>query len=281
MRRISFTAGLACLTLTAAPARAALTIVYLSGPAASSSSTMYVDGGHMRVDNPERAERETTVLIDAPGKRFVMLDDKNKTYTEITEEDRKRISAQMQAMRAQMQERMKNMPPEQREKIEARMQEMMGQAGTQKPHEWTFKAMGKKKTVNGFACEMYQVSEDGKPSEEDCISPWSAGVVKKDDFEAIAKFAREMVEELGQGRMHGGGEGIFGRLDKAPGIPITRVPIDSSGQRGEESQVKSIKRGSVSSSLFAIPAGFTKKDLPQMMGPGGPGGGHHRGPPAP
>ena len=77
-----------------------------------------------------------------------------------------------------------------------------------------------------------------------------------------------MVEELGRGRMRAGGEGIFGRLEKAPGVPISRVPIESSGQRGEEEQIKSIKRGPVPSSLFAIPAGLTKKELPQMMGPG-------------
>jgi len=277
MRHIFLTTGLGLLTVTAfaAPARAALTIAYQRG--GGPLATLYVDGNHMRVENPERNERETAVLIDAASKRVTIIDDRNKTYMEMTEADRQRMRAQMDAMRAQMQERMKNMPPEQRARIEGMMGPAGpgGAAGAHKPQEWTFKPLGQKKTINGFACEMYEVSEDGKPREEDCISPWSAGLVKKEDFAAIAKFAQEMVDELGSSRMAGRREGIFGRLEKAPGLPISRVPIEEDGQRGEEEQVKSIKRGSIPASVFATPAGYAKKEVPMMMG------GHHHGPPGP
>lgn len=256
----------------AGQARAAVTIVYQrgTGPVA----TVYVDGGHMRMENPGRNEREDAVVVDAAGKRVIMIDDKNKTYMEMTQEDRQRMRAQVEAMRAQMQERMKSMPPQQREKMEA----MMGPAAGQKPRDWTYKALGQKKTINGISCEMYQVTEDGKPREEDCIAPWSAGLVKKDDFAAIAKFAQEMLADVGaQGRARAEGGAMIARLEKAPGMPISRVPLEADGTRGEEEQIKSIKRGPVAASLFAIPAGFTKKELPMMMGPGG----RHAGPPSP
>ena len=255
---------------------AAVTIVVQRG--AGSTSTMYVDGERMRMENPgEDRERVTAVIVDGTAKRVLMLDDNKKTYMEITEEDRKRIRAQADAMRAQMAERMKDMPPEQRKRFE----DMMGPAGggPVKLPDWTYEPMGQKKTINGYACEMYRVMEEGKVHEQDCISPWSAGLLKKSDFAGMAKFSEEMLGDVGGNRARGAG--MLTRIEKAPGIPISRVPMDAEGQPRPEEQIKSIKRGAVPASLFALPGGYTKKEMPfGAMGPMGPGG-HHHGPPPP
>ena len=179
----------------------------------------------------------------------------------------------MDAMRAQMQERMKNMPPDQRAKMEAMMGP--GAADDGKAHDWKFESMGQKKTINGFACEMYRVSEDGKVREEQCVSPWSAGLVKKSDFAGIQKFAESMMDDFGGTRGHSG-EHLRAASEKAPGIPIPRVPIEENGQRGEEEQIKTQARLDPGVGV-AIPAGYTKKDMP-AFGPG-MGGHHHGGPP--
>ncbi len=286
---------LACSTsalLFPASAMAAVTITTQRG--ASGITTVYADGDRLRIDSPARdpGGRAHVMIMDADGKRMVTLDESTKTYTELTEEDMKRVRGRMDGMREQMEERMKSMPPEQRKKMEEMMAGRggmgvmggpgaMGRVGAAaKPREWTFEPLGQKKSVNGFSCEMYRVNVDGKPREEDCISPWSAGLVKREDFAGLQKFGEEMSREFGGGE----GEksrGPFMRFDKAPGIPISRVPLEPDGKRGEEEQIKSIKRGAIPSSLFAIPAGFTKKDLP--MGPKGPGGpgARRRGPGAP
>ncbi len=264
------------------PARGFAAVTITSQKGARPATTVYADGDRLRIDNPAREAggRATTILLDAAGKRFVTLDESNKTYTEVTEEDMKRMRGQMDAMRAQMQDRLKSMPPEQRKKME----ELMGQRGgamsgsgsgsAAKPREWSFESLGQKKTINGFSCELFRVNVDGKPREEDCISPWSAGLVKREDFSGLQKFGEEMSKQLGGGDGERAG-GPFLRFDKAPGLPISRVPIESDGKRGEEEQIKSIKRGALAPALFAIPAGFTKKELP--VGPMGPGA-RHRGP---
>jgi hypothetical protein len=273
MRKPLLLAGLAGVLLLPARAFAGVTITVQRG--AGQLGTMYVEGDRMRMDAPERNERATAIIMDGPTKRILMIDDRNKTYIEMTEEDRKRMRAQADAMRAQMQERMKNMPPEQRKKME----ELMGPGagtGDHKPHDWKFASMGQKKTVNGFACEMYRVSEDGRVREEDCISPWSAGLIKKSDFAGVAKLGEEMFEGMsgGAGGERGHGAGVFARIDKAPGIPISRLTIQPDGKPGDEEQIKSIKRGAIAASLFAVPAGFAKKELPMGMGMG-PGGRPH------
>ena len=240
---------------------------------------MLVDGDKIRVDNPERDGKATAILIDAAGKKMSVIDDKTKSYTEINEEDVKRIRGQMTAMRAQLQQQMANMPPEQRQRMQDMMDKMgagaAGEPGKPVKHTFKFDSMGQKKTINGMSCQMYKVSRDGKAHEEDCISPWSAGLLKKEDVEGLRKFGEELVSSMG---VRDAREGqVFDGIDQYPGVPISRVPIKDDGSRGEEDQIKSITRGSIPAARFAVPAGYTKKDIASM------GAGRHGGmrPPGP
>jgi len=280
-RRLRFgVLALPCL-LAPALAHAAATIVVQTGKQAP--STIYADGDRLRMEmapdsgpavpahGPGAAARAASVVIvDAVARKMVMVNDRDKTFTEITEDDVKRMKGQMDAMRAQMAERTKNMTPEQR----AQMESMMGPRaaemlkGDAKPAVWKFEALGQKKTVNGFACEMYRVLLDGQPHEEDCISPWSAHLVDRAVFSGLEKFGESMNENLGVGSGLG-----MPVLHQFPGMPISRVILLPDGSRGEESQVKSIGHGAVPAAKFAPPPGYTKKDLPQMGAgrPHGPG----------
>lgn len=261
----------------AAAAQAGVTIVYQHGAAAP--STIYADGDRARIESPEREAKMTSVIVDAAGRKMTLLDDRARTYVEVTEEDLKRMRGQMTAMRAQMDERMKSMPPEQRQRMEEMMNKMSAGAagGAAKPetHTWKFDALGQKRTINGIACQMYKVTRDGKPHEEDCISPWSAGLLKKDDFEGLRKFGEEMTSGLGIGQ-GGRAHQLFEGMDRYPGIPISRVVLHEDGTRGEEDQIKSVKRESIPASRFAAPTDYAKKDFSSLMGPGA-----RRGPPQP
>jgi hypothetical protein len=272
--RLLLMVGTVVALLPAGRARAGVTVVFQRG--ASSPATMYLEGERMRVENIDKSEHASSVILDAAGKRLIMLDEKGKTYTEMTEQDMKQMRERVEVARAQMQERMKTMPPEQRKRMEEVMAGMGGPNGPgakpAKPSVLKFERLGQKKTINGFACDMYRVLEDGKPHEEDCISPWSVGLLQKSDLAGLRKFSEEMAKNFGA--MAAGSQAGFDRLDKYPGIPVSRVPLEASGARGEEEQIKSVKRGSIEAAKFAVPAGFTKKDLPMggAGGPGGPGG---------
>jgi len=249
-------------------ARAAVTLVTQHGNAGV--TTIIVDGDHVRIDHPDRSERSTATILDAATKKVVLINDKEKNYSEFSEADRQKLHARMEGMQAQMKDRLKDMPPEQRQRVE----EMMAKRGADpaaKEHTIKFEALGAKKTINGFACEMYRKLEDGKVREELCAAPWSAGLVQKSDFAAVGKFAAGMMQEFGgPGRRRN----PLAELDQYPGIPISRVAIDEGGKRGDEDQIKSIKRGAVPAERFAVPAGYTKKEL--SFGPGR-GAGRERG----
>jgi hypothetical protein len=243
-------------------ARAATIIV--TQKAGEQTSTFIADGDHLRMERP--GERESVIIMDVPGKRLVMVRDQEKSYSELTEEDMKQIGAQLAAARAQMDERMKNMTPEQRKQVEQAMGSMAGMMQGTKKFEWKFDSLGQKKTVNGMPCEMYKVSLNGEPHEEDCILPWSSKLLKRSDFIGLENFTRTMTQSIGaRGAGDRGGVPLFHEF---PGLPISRVSLEG-GTRGPEEQVKSIKQGSPPAGAFTVPAGYTKKPLPMGRGMGG------------
>ena len=252
--------------LLGARAEAGVTLVIQRG--ADEPSTLYVEGDKMRMENPGAATR-ATVIINAATKRMTIVNEADKSYSEITPEDMKRFRDQLESRRAQMEEQMKTMPPEQRKRIE----EALGPKGTAgaaaKMPVLKFERTGEKKTINGFACDTYHVLEDGTPKEEDCIAPWSPKVLQRSDFAGLRQFAEEMAKSSGT-MSPGGGRQMFEQFDKYPGFPVLRHPLDP-GHHDDE-QLKSVKRGSIPAANFTPPPGFVKKDLPM-------GGMHAGGPP--
>jgi hypothetical protein len=267
-RSVTLSAALVATLVLAGRAQAGVTLVMQRG--SDTTSTLYVDGDKMRMENPGGKER--VVIIDAAGKRMIMVNEAEKTYSEVTEADMKRFGEMMKQQRAAMAERMKTMPPEQRK----HMEQIMG-AQNANPPELKFEKMGSKKSVNGFSCEMYRVLEDGTPKEEDCLSPWSSSLLQRSDFLALRKFAEEMAKDSG---MMGPGRQMFEQFDKYPGFPVTRHPLEP-GPTGvrEDEQLKSVKRGSIPASTFAAPAGYTKTQSP--MGAFGGGAARPKFRPAP
>jgi hypothetical protein len=266
MKTTAFSLAVGATSLFGGVAHAGITMVVLRGaPATATQSTLYLDGDRIRVEGSGKPSHETNVIVDAGAKKMIMINVSEKSYMELTESDMKKMRTQVDAMRAQAAERMKNLPPEQRKQMEKMMAGMGAPDG--KLPKVTFQSMGQTKTVNGFSCEMYRILRDGVAKEEDCVSPWSAKVLQKGDFEGFRKFAEEMAKEMGGAG--GGQRDMFEQFDKFPGLPITRHMLDG----GEDEEIKSIKRGSIPASQFAVPAGYTKKEMPTMGGPGmgGPG----------
>jgi hypothetical protein len=186
-----------------------------------------------------------------------------------------RIKGQMEGMRQQIDEQMKNMPPERRQQMEQMMKARGLPPAGAKPRErdLQFQSLGEKKTVSGYACEMYRVLDGAAPVEEDCLSPWGSGMVSKAELEPFRKLAEAMSDMIGMGR---GGD--LHEMAKFPGFPVTRKHLGPDGQATSEEKVTSFKRGAVAQDLFTVPAGYRKTDLP-VPGMGGGMGGRRPGPP--
>ena len=83
-------------------------------------STMYIDKDRLRMEASGSGQNQV-IIFRGDKNLFWTIDDENKTYFEMTQEDIKKLKVQMDKMQKIMMEQMKNMPEEQRKMMEKMM----------------------------------------------------------------------------------------------------------------------------------------------------------------
>jgi hypothetical protein len=215
---------------------------------------------------------EHKIGIDSGGQGMVFRGDKKvlwiidtaqKTYTEMDEAAAKAMGEQMNSAMAQLQEAMKGMPAEQR----AQMEKMMaGKMKGMTPPKQTVKPMGQTKPINGFECAGYTVSGGDGETEVWAADPkvLKLGTADMTAFKDFAEFMKssfpgmERIADLAKDFDHP-------REDQVPGFPVLTIRRDKSGKEEFRSELLKLTRGSVDASVFELPAGLTKTDMPGLM----------------
>src|SRR5207248_6585511 len=85
-----------------------------------------IDKDHMRAESHSDGA-PMAFIFDAPKQTARVVNIDNKTYTEITKSDMEQLRSQLDGAMAQMQEQLKNLPPEQRQRFEQLMRGRGGQ----------------------------------------------------------------------------------------------------------------------------------------------------------
>jgi hypothetical protein len=189
-------------------------------------------------------------MISLAGQeKIITFDTKTKTYREVTfaqmEAAGKAMQAQMQASRAQMEKRMKDMPPEQRSKMEQMLSRYPG-ADSGKP--LVVKNTGETKTIEGHLCTKYVVTDDGKT----VLTTWTTKDLKgfdelREDWLAYQK----RLEKVGR---------TFGSAVAEAYAKIEGFPMES--EIGEiKIAVTKVEPRSISASEFEVPAGYKKESV--------------------
>ena len=176
---------------------------------------------------------------------MISLDPAKKTYTERTFAQ---LQAQIKTGRSQaaeaMKKQMEGMPPEQRKKMQERMDAFTGHRD-----EGTMEVVqnGQQKTIGQYHCTGYTLKRNGK----DVETIWATKDVPnfaslRKDFQRIAALFTSI----------GAGRNAFGALEKVDGFPIER-----SGSGGSISQsISNIRSGSFPASSFEVPSGYTREN---------------------
>lgn len=220
------------------------------------TQTMLVQNGMMRTN----ASKDGAIVLK--GSTILMIDDKRKQYREMTKEDLKKMAAGATEMMAKMQERMKNMTPEQR----AQMEKMMGNRipggmGGDKPDVWESKNLGTTATVEGRKCQNWNLIRNGAPFEELCVVPYNS-LPGKEDFQKVFK---EMAEAFGDLAKQVPGADTAAKARAAiNGYPVrTRLYASDGKFRPTETIMTKWVEESIPASMFEAPAGYTKAELPK------------------
>jgi hypothetical protein len=244
------------------PGWAGVVIVETHTPATGEArkTTLYLEGNRIRVES-EAARGGQVFIFDGDKDVFYMIEPASKSYREMTRADLEKMAAQVTDVMAQMQEKLKNLPPEQRAMVEQMMKKRGIGAASPAP-ALTFKKVASGRKVNQWSCDLYEGSAGDVKAWEVCAAEPSALGLSASDFAALTELAGFF-----KGLLPGGSDQMFrvAAVDEQgySGVPVSRVMFQN-GQPQGRFELTDVRRESVPPTLFEVPAGFTKQAMPTM-----------------
>jgi hypothetical protein len=223
------------------------------------AQVVMVQDGKVRMNSPKDANG-----MILKNSMLYVIDDKAKTYMQMDKSTMKKTADAAGGAMKEMQEQLKNMPPDQR----AQMEKMMGGnvPGMMTGKKDTYEATdtGKGDTAEGRKCRVWNVLKNGKVSEELCVVPFST-LPGKEDFEKTFKELADAFEGMTNG-LPGAGDSIKARK-AINGYPVRVRYFDEAGKpRAMETVLTKWVDEAIPAATFEVPAGYKKKDLPKMGG---------------
>jgi len=268
MTRAYTLAAVAVIGFAAGPATAADGVLIAQKITSSNGTTAthqtQIEKTRIRSETDQNGKK-MILLFDGAAGVLRMIDDQAKTYNEMTKEDFERIAGQMQAAMAQMKQQMDNMPPEVRARMEAMMQGRGAALGAAAGPPTEYKKVGTD-TVGKWRCDKYEGTKNGEKTSEMCtVDPSSLGFALG-DFEVTKQLAEFFSKLMPQGM-----DSLFRVGTAAPnsfaGLPVRMVTYRN-GQPSATVEMTEATKQNFPDSVFAVPAGYTKRDFPGMGGRG-------------
>jgi hypothetical protein len=212
-------------------------------------ATQYWTANSMVTDSPD-----DRVIVDLGAETMTVADKHKKTYFTQTFAQ---MRQQAEAMKAAMQKRMENMPPQARE--------MMDKMGMGPEAAVSVKPTGKSEKIAGYEAKEYAI--EGGPM---TASVWAT--------DALTSPAGEKAQEAMRKMMAGVPGSKFAQaIGEVKGVPLrTTVRSAAGGTQGfgTTTEVVEVSEKTAPAEVMQVPAGFKKVDAPEI-------GPMHRGKGAP
>ncbi len=195
----------------------------------------------------ESDQNGDVILFRFDKEMMYTIQPKDKTYSEMTfaemEQAMKNMASKTNPKMAELQEKMKNMPEAQRKMMEKMMGAMPGQAGETK---FEVQKTGDKKTVTGYNCTKYVITQDGK----DFMTIWATKDVP--GFDAMKNDLQDYSNRMMQ-MSPGYMKGLVEGMKKIEGFPL-----ETDMMQGMTNVVTKFEKRSTPVAAFEVPAGYTK-----------------------
>lgn len=236
-------------TLAAAPAPAEdLTIVskVSRGDGPSQTTTSYYASDRMR-----SGQGDHEFIAEFATGQFTVIDNKKREYFVITKQDIEAMTAQMQAQKKQMDEKMKDMPPAVREK-------MAGMLGGIAQSIDVQKGVGGR-TIAGYACDNWIISMGEMMKNEQCMTTQLQ--LPLQTWDAVKSFSSAMA---GMAPMAQNMSSMYDKFKEMKGVPLASTStIKVMGRTTTSStEVTEVKKGPIADSAWAVPTAYKKVDSP-------------------
>jgi hypothetical protein len=213
------------------------------------TETNYISNDHIRTSHAGG----TDMIFNLKTGVMTTIDDKKKTYYEVTKQD-------MEAMQAKMAEKMND--PKMKQAM-AMMQGMsQSMAGSTE-----VKKTGVSRKVAGFACEEWSISMGGMMTMTECVTNDLKYPVQS--WAALAEFSESMRKSMsgsGFGPQPKSGADFAEKMKSIKGFPVASSSTVDAGitKMTNSSEVTEVRHTTIPASTWEVPAGFAKVENPMM-----------------
>jgi len=220
-------------------------------------STSYAQQGSLRVETSGGSGNVVVFKDDV----LYLLDAQQKTYSVIDQAALQRMIEQLGPALKKVQEMLAAMPPEQR----AQLEKTLGTAGAgSKPVVEKVRKTGRSDKIVGYACSYSEVLRDDVVSTEACVVAPAALKGSQELVDAstrVAAFMKPLTESVDLPFLRQITARQLENYTQLGGIPV-RVRRFDAGKAVSESTLQSIGTEALPATLFGVPEGYTKKELP-------------------
>jgi len=224
------------------------------------TSRIQIDKDRMRVER-QSGGNPTIFMYDAPKQVAWIVNVNDKTYREITKTDLEQLRSQLNGAMAQIQEQLKDMPPQQRQALEQVFAARGGISQSAAAPKPQFRKTGSGK-VGQWPCTTYDGFRGAEKVSSVCtVDPKELGV-SVNDFgitQQFQEFMKTIAPEAAEQMFSFGKEEDQG----FSGIAVRRTNYRN-GSAESVSEVTEFRRETIPASAFDVPSGFRK----EAFGPG-------------
>jgi GLPGLI family protein len=202
----------------------------------------------------KQGSENSTMIVRLDKEAIYQINNAKKEYSVMTfaelEAYTKKSTQKLEGKMAELTKQFEKMPPEQRKAME----QMMGKQGMtgSSNAKIDVKKTGEKKTISGYGCSHYVMTEEGK----EVGSVWTTTDVP--DFKSMQKDFKEFGERMAAQMPMKGGQ-MSAAMAKMDGFPVQTTIA------GITTTVNKIEKKSPAASEFEVPVGYKKVDQRDLM----------------
>jgi hypothetical protein len=218
------------------------------------TTKIFVDKNRLRVETGEN-DNDMVIIFREDKNLFWMVDMKKKEYREMTKDDVKKMKAKIDEGMKQIEEQMKNLPPEQRKMMEQMMPAQMNIKKIERP---VYTKAGKNIKVKKWNCTHYIGEVNGKKKQEVWTIGWDELGIDADEMKVFrdmgqffSSLAPDMTDVFKIGDKEWEKNGGFA------GMPVKSINFEE-GKVSSEFEINEISKKDFSAAIFEVPAGFEK-----------------------
>jgi hypothetical protein len=222
----------------------------------------WAQNGMMRVETQAKSAAGRSTMI-FKNDTIYAINHQDKTYFAMDRASMKRVAEQLNPALQMLQERMKDMTPEQRAQMEKMMGGQLPPGMGEAEKKTEIKRTARADKVSGYSCTYVQVLEDGVLTDEMCVTPGNAMKGSDELMTAATKMAglmREMMSSMNAPWLQQMADKQMQNFTEIGGIPVLSRHY-AAGEPQSETTLTSIRSEALAGSVFEIPAGYTKKDM--------------------